>query len=252
MNYFPKRYIMVMGTFMLALLVLIDRACISVAKDSITGDLGLTEKQFGWVLSIFALGYALFQTPSGMLADKYGPRKILAAVVGFWSILTALTGAVFNYISLLVVRFVFGLGEAGAFPGMARAIYSWIPVKERGIVNGINFSGGRLGVAFSLAPIAWLIDRTGWRMSFVILGGIGVLFAVIWYALFRNDPLKHPALSEKEKEHIKNTRQQQSSDETVPKLDIKALFASKNMWLTMGQYFASNLQPGQLMQVQIP
>ena len=231
---------MVLGTFMLALLVLIDRACISVAKDSITGDLALTEKQFGWVLSIFALGYALFQTPSGILADKFGPRKVLAAVVGLWSLFTALTGAVFNYISLLFVRFIFGAGEAGAFPGMARAIYSWIPVKERGIVNGINFSGGRLGVAFSLAPIAWLIDKTGWRISFVILGGIGILFALLWYFLFRNDPLKHSGLSEKEKEHIKKTRQQKSSEETVPKLNIKALFASKNMWLTMGQYFASN------------
>lgn len=231
---------MVFGTFMLALLVLIDRACISVAKDSITGDLDLTEKQFGWILSVFALGYALFQTPSGILADRFGPRKVLTAVVGFWSVFTALTGAAFNYVSLLIIRFLFGIGEAGAFPGMARSIYSWIPVKERGIVNGINFSGGRLGVAFSLAPIAWLIDKTGWRMSFVILGGIGILFAILWYLLFRDDPLKHNSLSEQEKEFIKNNRQQKEENEKVEKLDVGKLFASKNMWLTMGQYFASN------------
>jgi len=240
MKYFPRRYLMVSGTFLLALLVLIDRACISVAKESITFDLNLSEKQFGWVLSVFALGYALFQTPSGILADKFGPRKILTAVVSFWSLFTAITGAAFNYTSMLIIRFLFGIGEAGAFPGMARSIFSWIPVKERGIVNGINFSGGRLGVAFSLAPIAWLIDKVGWRSSFLILGGIGVLFAALWYLFFRDDPLKHPGISKQEKEYIQNTRQVQKENAVVEKLSLAQLFSSKNMWLAMGQYFCSN------------
>lgn len=231
---------MILGTFLLALLVLIDRACISVAKDSITLDLGLTEKQFGWVLSIFALGYALFQTPSGILADRFGPRRVLTIVVAFWSVFTALTGAVFSYFSLLITRFLFGIGEAGAFPGMARSIFSWIPIKERGIVNGINFSGGRLGVAFSLAPIAWLIDALGWRTSFFILGGVGVVFATFWYFLFRDDPLKHQGISEEEKEFIKENRQLKNEEEETQKLTFKNLFSSKNMWLAMGQYFASN------------
>ena len=102
------------------------------------------------MLSAFALGYALCQTPTGMLADRFGPRLVLAAVVTLWSLFTGLTGAVTGLAALLVVRFLFGAGEAGAFPGMARAIYSWIPMRERGIAQGVNFSGGRLGAAFAL------------------------------------------------------------------------------------------------------
>ncbi|MFC2128110.1 MFS transporter, partial [Bacteroidota bacterium] len=153
-KFFPRRYFMVIGTFLLSLLLYIDRVCISVAKDSISEDLLLSDKQMGWVLSVFALGYALCQTPSGILADKYGPRKILSAIVIVWSVFTAFTGMVWNFISLLVVRFLFGAGEAGAFPSISRAVYSWIPMSERGLVTGINFSGSRLGAAFSLPLVA--------------------------------------------------------------------------------------------------
>ncbi len=112
---FPVRYQMVLGTFTLSMIVLFDRILISVAKDPVASDLALSDKQMGWVLSIFALGYALFQTPSGYLADKYGARKVLTAVVSIWSIFTALTGAVYNFVMLVFVRFLFGVGEAGAF-----------------------------------------------------------------------------------------------------------------------------------------
>ena len=130
----PKRFLLVLATFLLSVLLYIDRVCISVAKDDISADLGFTDAQMGWVFSAFALGYALCQTPSGILADRFGPRRILTGVVVFWSIFTGLTGVAYNYVSMLVVRFLFGAGEAGAFPGIARASFSWIPMKERGIV----------------------------------------------------------------------------------------------------------------------
>ncbi len=241
MNYFPRRYFMVSGTFALALLVLVDRACIQLAKDQMTGELGLSDKQFGWILSIFALGYALFQTPAGILADRYGPRKVLSAVVTLWSVFTALTGAAFSYVYLLIVRFLFGMGEAGAFPGMARSIYSWIPLKERGLVNGINFSGGRIGVAIFMPVFAWLFDAFGWRLGFVFLGITGILFAFIWYLLFRDDPLEHNGITKAEKQFIEANRQNTDSDQkSVEKLNYSSMLKSKNMWLLMGQYFASN------------
>ena len=235
----PTRYMLVLSTFLLSVLLYIDRVCISVAKEPIAGALNLSDKQIGWVLSIFALGYALAQTPSGILNDRFGPRIILTAVVSFWSLFTALTGAAWNYVVLLITRFVFGVGEAGAFPGIARATFSWIPIKERGIVTGINFSGSRLGAAFALPVVAWMIESLGWRMSFFVLGAVGFVWAIIWYWWFRDDPEQHKSISEEEKTYILETRQQVKKED-VEKLSGGLLFKSKNMWLAMGQYFASN------------
>lgn len=235
----PKRYLLVLGTFLLSVLLYIDRVAISAAEADIRADLGLSPTQMGWILSIFALGYALFQTPAGILSDRFGPRRILAAVVTFWSIFTALTGAAFNFISMLVYRFLFGVGEAGAFPGMARAIFSWIPMKERGLIHGINFSGSRLGAAFALPAVAWLISTVGWRMTFIMLGLVGIGWAAFWFFWFRDDPTHHPTISPEERNHILTTRQQMDPSDTVG-VSVGALLASKNMWLAMGQYFCSN------------
>lgn len=239
-SYFPKRYLMVTGTFLLALLLYVDRICISVAKEPISEALSLSDKQMGWVLAIFSLGYAFFQTPSGMLADRLGPRKVLASIVTIWSIFTALTGYAWNFISLLIVRFLFGAGEVGAFPGMTRAIYSWIPLKERGLVTGVNFSGSRLGAAFALPLVVWLIDSFGWRVSFLIMGIVGVLWAVAWYILFRDNPEDHKALSEEEKEFIIANRQEKKTNVAKESLHLGTLLKSKNMWYAMIQYFCSN------------
>src|SRR5262245_35133869 len=107
----PTRYWLVFGMFLLSMLLYVDRVCISAAKDDIARDLQLTNTQMGWVLSIFALGYALVQVPSGLLADRFGPRRILSSVVTLWSIFTALTAAAYGFIALLVYRFLFGAGE---------------------------------------------------------------------------------------------------------------------------------------------
>ncbi|MEO1011923.1 MAG: MFS transporter [Bacteroidota bacterium] len=239
-DYFPRRYYMVVGTFLLALLLYIDRICISVAKDPISLALDLTDKQMGWVLAAFSLGYAFFQTPSGVMADRFGPRKVLAAIVTIWSGFTALTGAAWSFVSLLIVRFLFGAGEAGAFPGMSRAIYSWIPLKERGLVTGINFSGSRLGAAFALPAVAWTINGYGWRITFFILGGIGLVWALGWFFLFRDDPEAHNGISERERAFILATRQDRESTRAAEKIHFGSLMRSRNMWLAMGQYFCSN------------
>jgi ACS family glucarate transporter-like MFS transporter len=212
----PKRYSLVFGTFLLSMLLYVDRVCIAVAGNSVSADLRLTPTQFGWVLSAFALGYALCQTPSGMLVDRFGPRRILTAVVTFWSVFTALTAVAWNLASLLVFRVLFGAGEAGAFPGCARAFYSWLPMSERGLAQGINFSGSRLGAAFALPVVAAMISAFGWRQSFVVLAVVGFVWALFWHSWFRDRPEDDRRLSDSERSLILSTRQEMASEDETP------------------------------------
>jgi ACS family glucarate transporter-like MFS transporter len=238
-RFIPLRFILVFSTFLLTVLLYIDRACISAAKEDITRDLNFDMTDFGWVMAMFTLGYALFQTPSGKLADSRGPRTIITTIVALWSVLTALTGAAWNFVSMMVIRFLFGAGEAGAFPSLAKVVFNWFPVRERGIVQGINFSGSRLGAAFALPLVAWMLTRMGWRWTFVIFGCFGLLFSILWYLLFRNKPEQSKAISAGEKEYILTTRQQPSSS-TKASLSFGRIISSRNMWMNMVQYICSN------------
>jgi MFS transporter, ACS family, glucarate transporter len=235
----PARFRLVGLTFLLSMLLYIDRIAISTAKGPITGDLGLSDIEFGWVLSAFALGYALFQTPGGILADRYGPRIVVAGLVMLWSVFTALTGMARGLVTMLVYRFLFGAGEAGAYPACARAFYNWLPVSERGLAQGINFSGSRLGAAFALPVVAWLVTEAGWRLAFFILGAVGVLYAFLWWWWFRDKPEDHPGVSIAERDVIVIGRGTRSAAPEAP-LSGRALVGSANMWVAMGQYFASN------------
>lgn len=235
----PKRYLLLSGTFLLSVLLYVDRACISTAKGEITRDLNLSDTQWGWVMAAFALGYALFQTPTGAIADRFGPRVLLTSVVVLWSVFTGLTGWVRGYIALFTVRFLFGAGEAGAFPGMARAVFSWIPMAERGMAQSINFSGSRLGAAFAMPLVTYLLVQFGWRNMFLILMGVGVVWAVFWFFWFRDEPADHPKISDTEKEFILTHRQQPDATQQQ-KVPFSLMARSPNMWMAMTQYFCSN------------
>ena len=234
----PIRFILVFFTFVHTLNLYIDRACISAAKDSIVADLNLSLTQWGWIMASFTLGYALFQTPTGYFADSKGPRFVLTFIVIFWSLLTTLTGFMKSFFSMLLVRFLFGAGEAGAFPALSKVVFNWFPVKERGFVQGINFSGARIGAAVALPFVAYLIDKIGWRYSFVFFGVTGIMFAIIWYIVFRDKPEDYKFIGEEERDYILKNRQQASGIKTS--LPFMTILKSKNMWLAMGQYIASN------------
>jgi MFS transporter, ACS family, glucarate transporter len=235
----PVRAVLVFLTFLHTVNLYIDRAAISAGRNSIVSDLGLTDIQFGWVMAMFTLGYALFQTPTGYFADRRGPRFVLTAIIIFWSFCTAITAAAKNFIQLLIIRFVFGAGEAGAFPALAKVVYNWFPLKERGIVQGINFSGSRIGAAFTLPLVAWMISEIGWRWSFILVGLVGAAYAVFWYFVFRDKPEDSKWISDNEKEFIIKNRQQPTVGE-LPPFSIRVLLKSGNMWLAMGQYICSN------------
>ena len=154
----PIRYLLAVACFFLTVLLYVDRAAISVAKDDITRDLNLTGEQFGWAMAVFTLGYALFQTPSGIWADKKGPRIVISSIVAIWSLLTAVTGAAFNFVSLIIIRFLFGAGEAGAFPSLAKVVYKWYPLTERALFKG-SISLGHVWVLHLEYPLLLLLFK---------------------------------------------------------------------------------------------
>ncbi|MPZ19777.1 MAG: MFS transporter [Luteitalea sp.] len=219
------RYMVIAALFVLSLITYIDRAAISTAKGPMAGDLSLSDAQMGFVFSAFALGYAAAQIPSGWFADRIGPRHALAIVVALWSVLTALTGAMTRLGSLLVVRFLFGVAEAGAFPGSARVFYNWLPAAERGIANGVLFSGGLLGAAVAFPIFVWLLEGYGWRRAFYILGIPGLVWVLCWLIWFRDYP----------RERIVH-----ESTASGPERGLGELLRSRGMILAMVQYFAGN------------
>ena len=217
-----------------------DRVCISAAKGSMQSDIsGLDDQTMGWVFGVFAVGYALFQVPAGWYSDRAGPRIALTVVVVIWSLFTAATGFVYTAIGLLVVRFLFGVGEAGAYPGGTRALYSWLPARERGIGQGIFHSGARIGAAVSLILMPALIVAIGWRATFVANAVLGILWAIVWWRWYRDDPRDHARVNEAEVEHIRaGLEEAESSAARVPYVQV---VTSANVLLAMFQYAASNV-----------
>jgi ACS family glucarate transporter-like MFS transporter len=235
----PQRFILVTFTFFISVLMYVDRACIGAAKGSVSSEFGLSNIQWAWIMAAFTLGYAVLQTPSGKLADKKGARLVLSSIIAIWSLLTALTGAAWNFISMVVIRFLFGAGEAGAFPTLSKVVYKWYPVNERGIIQGINFSGSRIGGAVAYPIVVALIIALGWRGSFFIFGAVGLVFALGWWLYFRNTPEESKFVDEAETRYIIANRQQNTS--TIKStLTFFGSLKSKNMLLAMVQYIGSN------------
>ncbi len=238
----PIRFLLIVGAFMVSVLMWADRACISAAKDDIARDLGFSDRQMGWVIASFSLGYALFQLPSGRLADHFGPRRVLTAVCLAWSILTALTGVVRGLFPMVLLRFLFGVGEAGGYPTLARAFYNWLPVGERGIANAISLSGGRLGAAVAMPLVVWIMQSAGgWQYAFFVFGFAGIGLAIAWYLLFRDTPETHFAVSKSERDHILATRSTPARAGTsLATLSLGDMIRSGNLLRLVFQYVAHN------------
>lgn len=183
-----KRYGMVFALVIVAMITYVDRTAISTAKDAVSSELSLSDSGMGLVFSAFALGYAFAQIPAGWLADRFGPRVVLAGAVGVWSLLTMSTGTAWNLSSLIIILFFFGAGEAAVFPGSARAIRNWLEPGQRGRANGALFAGSRIGAALSYPLLVWMLTIWNWRNAFVVLGFVGLVWATFWIIWFRNFP----------------------------------------------------------------
>jgi sugar phosphate permease len=185
------------------------------------------------VLGIFALSYALFEVPSGALGDRIGPRKVLTRIVVWWSVFTSLTGLATNYYVLLLTRFMFGAGEAGAYPNSSGSISRWFPLAERGRAHGAVWTASRVGGALTPLLVVPIVAAYGWRMAFYLFGGIGLVWAAVWYWWYRDTPNEMPGVSPEEIAYIGNPPRKGH----VP-MPWRQVLWSKNLWLIMIMYHA--------------
>jgi MFS transporter, ACS family, glucarate transporter len=166
----------------------LDRVCISVAGPRMQEDLGIDAIGWGWVTGMFTLAYCLFEIPTGMMGDRLGPRRVLTRIVVWWSAFTALTGTMTSYYPLLLTRFLFGAGEAGAFPNASVVVARWFPARQRATMSGVNLMASQIGGAFAPLLVLPIQMRYGWRMSFYVFGVLGLVWSAVWYAWFRDSP----------------------------------------------------------------
>lgn len=231
-----KRHVVLALLALLSVITYLDRICISVAGPRMQDEMALSPEQWGWVLSAFILAYGVFEIPTGALGDRLGHRRVLMRIVVWWSAFTSLTGAVRNFSTLLVIRFLFGAGEAGAYPNMAGAVGRWFPPAERAKAQGIIWGASRVGGALSPLMVVPLMAAVGWRSTFFIFGALGILWAVIWFAWYRDWPSRQPGITQDELAVIGSRpfRHDAASPIRVP---WSELFRSRQLWLIMAMYW---------------
>jgi MFS family permease len=174
--------------FLLFAITYLDRVCISVAGPRMQEALGIDPIGWGWVTGMFTLAYCLCEIPTGVMGDRLGPRRVLTRIVLWWSAFTALTGAMTGFYSLLLTRFLFGAGEAGAFPNASVVVSRWFPPRQRATMSGVTLMASQVGGAVAPLLVLPIQMRYGWRMSFYVFGVAGLVWATVWYAWFRDSP----------------------------------------------------------------
>ncbi len=268
----------------LSLITYLDRVCIMRVQRDIQRDLSLSREQMGLVFSAFLLGYMLFEVPGGWMGDRWGSRRVLLRIVVWWSLFTALTGFIWpfhfehavpiglgslsftvtllfnSFLLLLLVRFLFGCGEAGAYPNLARVVGSWFPFRERAFAQGGIWFCARMGGAVAPFVIGRLSEGIGWRRAFWVLGLVGVAWCVLFAWWFRDRPEDHPKVNEAELDEIRaGPHSWQSRTAAAGHGDVpwRQALTSANLWavclaafcVSFGWYFYPTWQPDFLEQV---
>ena len=218
----------------LTTLTYLDRICISIVGVRIKSDLHLNNEQFGWVLAAFALAYAVFEIPSGMVGDRIGPRKVFVRIVIWWSLFTAVTGLVNGLISLIIVRFLFGVGESGTYPNSILVVSRWFPVNETGKALSWVGIGSQLGAAAAPLIIVPIAAAFGWRTPFFVIAAIGIVWVAFCYSWFRDFPSQMKSMPVPEKKMIALSCRHKDQQELVP---WKLIFRNNTLWPLMLMYF---------------
>ena len=238
------RWLLVLWLFVLSAVAYLDRVNLSIAGARITQEFAISNVRLGWVFSSFLVGYALFQTPAGWLADRFGPRRTLTAGVLWWGVFSALTAAVPHQLAnpvliLLCLRFLLGAGEAIMYPAANQFVARWIPTHERGVANGIIFAGVGIGAGATPPLISYIMLHYGWRSCFLASALIGLAAGAVWFLASRDSPESHPAVSAPE---LRLIQQGIAPEIEAPAgapglISWKAILTSGNVWALSISYF---------------
>jgi MFS family permease len=213
----------------LTFILYLDRACLGQATVPIQKELEIDDLWMGFVHAAFTLAYCLFEVPTGRWGDRFGSRGVLTRIVLWWSVFTALTGAVINVTVLIVVRFLFGAGEAGALPNVARVVNRWFPFSKRGQMQGFITMAMLIGSTAAPIMTAVVIEYLSWRWAFALYGLLGVIWAGAFYVWFRDDPASHPRVNDAECRLLAAIPER--AEETHPPIPWGRVLTSANVWL---------------------
>lgn len=219
-----KKNIILTLLVILSVITFLDRTCITFSSMEIKADLGIDQSGWGWVMSIFTLSYGLMQIPLGALGDKLGHRWVLTAIVLWWSAFTAFTGLSGGLLSMLAIRFCFGIGEAGASPCSTSVISRWFEKDRVGKAQGYVWAATRLGGAAAPFIVLPLIASHGWRFMFYLLGAIGIIWSLVWVFYYRD---RQPSAEQVEK----------VAKASAPAIPWRTIFGNKQFWLLCSMYF---------------
>ena len=228
-----KKNVILTMLVILGMVTFLDRINISVAGTEIIRDLNLTPEQWGWVQSAFILSYGLLQIPMGAFGDRHGHRKVLSLIVVWWSLFTAFTGFAGGLASLLLIRFMFGVGEAGASPCTTGVISRWFKKNEVGKAQGYVWAASRMGGALTPFVVIPVMQMLGWRSAFYILGAVGIVWAIVWYWYYRDN-------SPAEDEANGNTTEPEpvSADNSAGSSSFwRTCVSSRQFWIICSMYF---------------
>jgi ACS family glucarate transporter-like MFS transporter len=240
------RFFLAFLLFVLSAVAFLDRTNVSIAGLQISKEYGLGNQRLGWIFSAFLIGYAVFQLPAGWLATRFGPRRVLALGVLWWGVTTALTaliptGVAHAVLLLICVRLALGAGEAVVYPAANQFVARWVPMEERGVINGLIFAGVGAGSGLTPPLLTLLIADHGWRAAFWASAAIGILAGAVWWLSARDTPEEHPEVSTEELQTIlKGLRSSHEEREHAerPTISWRAIFSRRDLAALMVGYFS--------------
>ena len=229
-----KRFWVLFILAIFSIITYIDRTSISITGSLITQDLNLSEKEFGWILGSFAFAYGIFEIPAGLWGDLKGPKSIILRIVLSWSVFTILTGFSYTFTMLFIIRFLFGMGEAGAYPNATIVIERWFPKQETGRAQSIIWIASRIGAALAPFLAVSIMMTWGWRYVFYIFGTLGLIWAIFWGFWFQNEPKNMPGIKDAELKHIEEGREIKTHKNSL-QVFLK-IIKTPNVWALMSMY----------------